>query len=100
MSEKKLNVVVWNEFRHEKEEEAVRAIYPDGIHGSIKQFLEADDATLNVRLAALDDPDQGLPDEVLNETDVLIWWGHLYTRRFPMRWSQRSERGSLRVRWV
>ena len=78
MSTRRLNVVVWNEFRHEKQEEAVRAIYPDGIHGMIKKFLEADDAGLNVRLAALDDPDQGLPDEVLNETDVLIWWGHLY----------------------
>ena len=77
MSEKKLNVVVWNEFRHEKLEEACRNIYPDGIHGLIKSFLEADDATLNVRLAALDDPDQGLPDDVLNETDVLLWWGHM-----------------------
>ena len=77
MSEKKLNVVVWNEFRHERFEEACRNIYPDGIHGLIKSFLEADDASLNVRLAALDDPDQGLPDEVLNETDVLLWWGHM-----------------------
>ena len=77
MSEKKLNVVVWNEYRHERMEEACRAIYPDGIHGLIKSFLEADDATLNVRLAALDDPHQGLPDEVLNETDVLLWWGHM-----------------------
>ena len=23
------------------------------------------------------DPDQGLPDEVLNNTDVLLWWGHM-----------------------
>ena len=77
MTRKKLNVVVWNEFRHEKTEEACREIYPDGIHGQIKKFLEANDTTLNVRLAALDDLDQGLPDEVLNDTDVLIWWGHM-----------------------
>ena len=76
MSEKKLNVVVWNEFRHERWEEACKAIYPDGIHGLIKSFLDPD-PTLNVRLAALDDPDQGLPDEVLDDTDVLIWWGHI-----------------------
>ena len=77
MSEKKLNVVVWNEFRHEKLEEACHSIYPDGIHGLIKSFLETDDASLNIRLAALDDLEQGLPDDVLNETDVLLWWGHM-----------------------
>ena len=77
MTNQKLNVVVWNEYRHERTEDECRAIYPEGIHGLIKKFLEADDASLNIRLAALDDPDQGLPDEVLNETDVLIWWGHM-----------------------
>ena len=77
MSAKKLNVVIWNEYRHERQEEACRAIYPNGIHGLIKSFLEADDPSLNIRLAALDDPDQGLPDDVLNETDVLLWWGHM-----------------------
>ena len=77
MANKRLNVVIWNEYRHERTEEECRAIYPEGIHGQIKSFLEADDASLNIRLAALDDPDQGLPDEVLEQTDVLIWWGHM-----------------------
>mgnify|MGYP003311062658 CR=1 FL=1 len=79
MSAKNLNVVVWNEFRHEKHNEYVRSIYPDGIHGLIKQFLETND-DIEVTLAALDDPDNGLPDEVLNNTDVLIWWGHMAHR--------------------
>ena len=73
---KKLNVVVWNEYRHERNEEAVRDIYPIGIHGCIKQFLDTD-AELEVTLAALDDEFQGLPDELLNNTDVLLWWGHI-----------------------
>jgi len=30
-----------------------------------------------VRTATLDAPEQGLPDELLNDTDVLIWWGHM-----------------------
>ena len=73
---KKIRVTVWNEYRHEKTKESVKALYPNGLHAKIKEFLdECDD--LEVRLAALDDPDQGLPDEVLNNTDVLIWWGHL-----------------------
>ncbi len=72
---KKINVTVWNEFRHEKSKPEVAALYPDGIHGAIKAFLDQNE-DMNVRAVALDDPEQGLPDEVLNDTDVLLWWGH------------------------
>jgi trehalose utilization protein len=37
----------------------------------------AKDAALKVRLATLDEPEHGLTDEVLNSTDVMIWWGHM-----------------------
>ena len=73
----KIRVTVWNEFRHEKTEPAAKAIYPEGIHGTIKAFLDKNE-DMEVRLAALDDPDQGLPDDVLNNTDVLLWWGHMH----------------------
>ncbi len=72
----KIRVTVWNEFRHEKTEPAIRENYPEGIHGCIKAFLDKYE-DLEVRIATLDDPDQGLPDEVLNNTDVLMWWGHM-----------------------
>ena len=72
----KIRVTVWNEFRHEKTKEHVKAIYPDGLHATIKAFLDKNE-DLEVRLAALDDPDQGLPDDVLENTDVLLWWGHM-----------------------
>ena len=71
-----IKVTVWNEFRHEKTKENVKALYPNGLHAVVKEFLEQQD-DLEVRLAALDDPEHGLPDEVLNDTDVLIWWGHM-----------------------
>ncbi len=76
---KKINVTIWNEFRHEKTEEAVKALYPDGIHAAIKSFLDVNE-DMNVRTACLDDPDQGLPDEILETTDVLLWWGHMAHR--------------------
>ena len=69
-----IRVTVWNEFRHEKMSEKVAALYPDGLHAAIGAFLVSDE--VRVRYATLDDPEQGLPDEVLNETDVLLWWGH------------------------
>ena len=73
---KKLNVVIWNEFRHEKSNEEVKTIYPDGLHATIKSFLDINE-DMEVSLAALDDPDQGLPNERLEQIDVLIWWGHM-----------------------
>ncbi len=48
--------------------------YPRGIHKAIADGIGADD--LNIRLAALDDPEHGLSEETVNATDVLIWWGH------------------------
>ena len=70
-----IKVTVWNEFYHEKTEERVAAIYPNGIHGAIADFLKSDD--ISVRTATLEDPECGLTEEVLKDTDVLIWWGHL-----------------------
>ncbi len=71
-----INVTIWNEGRHERKSESVKAVYPNGIHNCIKDFLDVND-DLNVRTATLDDPDNGLPDDVLESTDVLLWWGHM-----------------------
>ena len=72
-----IRVTIWNEFRHEKTNETAKALYPNGLHATIGEYLDANDEEIEVTLAALDDPDQGLPDDVLNNTDVLIWWGHM-----------------------
>lgn len=71
---KKINVIVWNENIHDAQP-AVKAIYPSGLHGCIAQTLNAD-GRFHARTATLDQPAQGLPDEVLNTADVLVWWGH------------------------
>ena len=71
----KIRVTIWNEFRHEKSKEHVKALYPEGLHAFVRDFLsDCDD--MEVRIASLDEPEQGLPDEILNNTDVLLWWGH------------------------
>ena len=74
-----LRVTVWNEFRHEKSHEAVQKIYPNGIHNAIADGLREQGLT-SVRTATLDEPENGLSDEVLAETDVLLWWGHMAHR--------------------
>ncbi|MDY4976565.1 MAG: ThuA domain-containing protein [Clostridia bacterium] len=71
-----LKVTVWNEFVHEREQEEVAKIYPQGIHNAIKSMLDTE-ADFQVRTATLDQPEHGLTQEVLDNTDVLLWWGHM-----------------------
>jgi trehalose utilization protein len=70
-----LRVTVWNENRHEQKNPVVREIYPKGIHGAIAAFLQTEG--FDIKTATLDEPEHGLTDAVLMNTDVLIWWGHL-----------------------
>ena len=70
-----IRVTVWNENVHEKEMPEVAAAHPNGLHGTIAAAL-GEEADFVVRTATLDDPECGLTEEVLQETDVLFWWGH------------------------
>ncbi len=69
-----IRVTVWNEFRHERENDFVKSVYPKGLHMAIAEGLQ--EHGFHVRTATLDEPDHGLTQEVLNSTDVLTWWGH------------------------
>jgi trehalose utilization protein len=71
-----IRVTVWNEFRHEKQHDEVRSVYPAGLHAAIAEGL-CQDADFVVRTATLDEPEHGLTEAVLAETDVLTWWGHM-----------------------
>lgn len=72
-----IRVTVWNEFRHEKHEgEEPSKVYPNGMHEVIAGQLR-NQPGFEVRTAWLDQPEHGLTDEVLANTDVLTWWGHM-----------------------
>ncbi len=71
-----IRVTVWGEYRHEKKNPKVAEIYPEGMHEAIAGFL-GKEADLQVRTATLDEPEHGLGGSVLDETDVLVWWGHM-----------------------
>lgn len=62
-------VVVWSEGTAPKD------VYPNDIRGTVAEGLKSLDGW-EVITATLSDPDQGVSDERLNSTDVLIWWGH------------------------
>jgi len=71
----KIKVTVWGENVHEHKHEAVRNIYPNGMHQCITAgLMESPD--FEARTATLQEPEHGLTEEVLANTDVLTWWGH------------------------
>ena len=70
-----IRALVWNENVHERENDAVAGIYPDGIHGCIAGFLN-DEPGIEASIATLQDERHGITPERLATTDVLIWWGH------------------------
>jgi trehalose utilization protein len=72
----KIRVTVWNENVHEREHPEVAKVYPKGIHSAIAEALQEDPA-FEVRTATLEMPEHGLTDEVLANTDVMTWWGHM-----------------------
>ncbi|UOF88692.1 ThuA domain-containing protein [Fodinisporobacter ferrooxydans] len=69
-----IRVTVWNENIHEKTNPKVSEVYPNGIHVAIKEGIAGD--SFEIRTATLDQPEHGLTEDVLQHTDVLIWWGH------------------------
>lgn len=75
--DKMIRVTVWNEFYHEREMPEVKAIYPQGIHQVIAAAVGREPG-MTARTAVLDEPEHGLSDRVLEETDVLFWWGHAH----------------------
>ena len=77
-----IRVVVWNEFAHEKTDEKVKSIYPNGIHKAIADFLGKNE-DIEVKTITLDDENCGITDELLENTDVLIWWGHMKHGEVP-----------------
>ena len=69
-------VTIWNEFIHEVEHEAVKKVYPDGIHQAIAKGI-AGLGDFEIKTATLREKNHGLSEEILADTDVLIWWGHM-----------------------
>jgi trehalose utilization protein len=67
-------ITVWNEFWYERNVPEVARHYPDGIHALLAQRFKRDG--FPVRTATLDEPQHGLTTEVLDKTDVLVWWAH------------------------
>lgn len=73
MSENPVRVLVWDE----APSHAPKSIYPNSLNGAIAEGLNAlGGGAIHAKTANLDEPEQGITEAILAETDVLIWWGH------------------------
>ncbi|KZL12750.1 ThuA domain-containing protein [Pseudovibrio sp. Ad26] len=70
-----IKTIVWGENVHEQKNKVVADIYPDGMHNHIAAALN-NDPEISATSATLQEPEHGLTEERLADTDVLIWWGH------------------------
>jgi len=72
-----IRVTVWHEHVHDRVNAAVKKLYPKGMHAEMKSAIQEHlGSAVTVRTALLEEPEHGLTDEVLANTDVLTWWGH------------------------
>lgn len=97
---KSIRVTIWNEGLHDSIVQLVRKLvppergdeivgivqknyakarshYPEGIAGQIAKALKGKEGIASVQTRELGDPNQGVDDETLATTDVLLWWGHI-----------------------
>jgi trehalose utilization protein len=75
-----IRVTVWGENFHEQSERdraGMAERYPGGMHGAIASGIsELLGDGVTVRTATQDQPEHGLTADVVENTDVLTWWGH------------------------
>lgn len=70
-----IRTIVWGENVHEQTSKIVAELYPDGMHSCIADALNSDPG-ISATTATLQEPQHGLSEARLAQTDVLIWWGH------------------------
>lgn len=69
-----------NQLRQNAEE--IRRVHPRGIHETLKGFL-SEDKELEIKTVTMEMPECGLTEDVLRDTDVLLWWAHVGHDQVP-----------------
>lgn len=83
-----IRVTVWNENKHEGVWKQANVIkhYPNGIHTVLKDFLQEEFTVQTVTQFDSEGnttPNAGITPELLENTDVMIWWGHMGNDHVP-----------------
>ena len=79
-----IRVTIWNEHDQDRGETpednvprnpAIRAVHPHGINETLRGVF-APCTDMEITLATQDMEGEGLSDELLDRTDVLVYWAH------------------------
>jgi len=81
MSEK-IRVTMYNEYLEELQDANCAKVYPKGLHGAIGDYLSKN-PEIEFTAVTMEMPNCGITDELLNNTDVLLWWGHGHHGEVP-----------------
>lgn len=77
-----INVTFWYEAKQEREDDSIKEAYPLGMAHAIESAFTGEE-DIKIQTVTFYDKDYGLPDEVLDHTDVLIWWAHVLHDKVP-----------------
>lgn len=87
-----MRITIYNEYRHEREDERISAVYPEGIHACLASFLKQKEGIEVCHIATFDMPEHGLSEAVLDDTDVLVFWSHMLQEEFADEVAQRVQK--------
>ena len=73
--ERRIRITVFSEHNQDRHE-PVKSVYPDGIAQAIADAYLCD-PSFSVTQVVQQMPEHGLTQELLDATDVLVWWSHL-----------------------
>ena len=90
----KIRVTIWSEGLDAQLEPKAIAWYPEDINHYLAGFL-GEDGDLEIRESSLSQPENGLSQDILDNTDVLVWWSHLYDDQVSERAAERVTRAVL-----
>ncbi|MBR3905059.1 MAG: ThuA domain-containing protein [Clostridia bacterium] len=76
-----IRITVWNEDNVQESSADVLKVYPEGLVGAVADMFKGEQ--FQVRKAWLSQEEAGLTEEILADTDVLIWWGHCKHGQVP-----------------
>src|SRR5437867_6642515 len=75
-NDKTMRVLLWSEQTEPRE------IYPQGISGALFDHFKTIKG-FESKMATITDPDTGVSDAALDQTDVVIWFGHRKHNQVP-----------------
>ncbi|NLZ81462.1 MAG: hypothetical protein GX913_06665 [Clostridiales bacterium] len=78
-----MKITIYNEGRDERRKPEVLELYPEEIGGVLREIIQEMNDVEILKICSSFEEECGLSEELLNETDVLVYWSHGGNNDFP-----------------